>query len=295
VHILSKDIGQVHISHELVKQKIPILSDRASENNRQVLMTIALKGPLLKYDVRSEIGSEYSTISRRIDDLLKKGYLVEAGTRITQRGVPETQYGLTWIGLVASLAIDEVMKNALEVMQKNLTSLNTKDLQDIGFNFVKIYALVREFFESILTTQQIEAFTKALFKGYLNSPVPSLDHLAGAEGSLSIENLSWVMIVLQSSWSEISNLPDGQPIPVMDIIGLLDNPDILSLTQSLLLQASERFKEGLENQYRLLVHIPGEIGTILQGLSPEDKPSQKVKEFLENELSRPSFSLEVKE
>ncbi len=80
----------------------------------------------------------------------------------------------------------------------------------------------------------------------------------------------------------------------MRIIELFDDPSILHIAQSLLPQTSERFKEGLENQYRFLVHVPGEIGTILQGLKPEDKPSVKVKEFLEKELTRSSFSLEVK-
>jgi len=293
VHILSKKLAGTHINKELVAHKIPVFSGRASDNNVQIIKSIALSGPVLKYDVYKDIKGEYSTTNRRIDDLFRKGYLAKSGERKTQRGVLETRYGLTWIGLIASLAINEVRENALEIMEKHLTGLNIKSMQDSGFEFETLFRLVKEFFESILDSKQIETFITVLFKGYLHSPAPTLDSLASVEISY-FEIMQWIMVTLQYSMSEIETLPDGPPIPAMKIIELFDNPDILHLTQSLFPKISEHYKEGLENQYRFLVHIPSEIGTIIQGLDADDKPSVKVKEFLENELSRTSFSLEVK-
>lgn len=86
--------AQMHVSHinidELIPVKIPALAGRARVKNLLILETIAAEGPLLKYDVYKRLKereiTEYSTITRRIDFLKKKGYLGEAGKRITERG-----------------------------------------------------------------------------------------------------------------------------------------------------------------------------------------------------------------
>jgi DNA-binding PadR family transcriptional regulator len=285
----------------LVESKIPAYRGTKAQNNRLVLGYFSRKGSSLPYDAFKDMRNEghykknqYPTVYRRIKDLVEKGYLIEAGERSTKRGkrTEEIQYGISWIGLVASLAIEDIRRKILDVFELNLNSLDFEIRQNTGIYLNALFPSMRKIIETIYSQAQIETIVSLVFKAYLESSTPSLDNLKGASG---LGNLMWTMQVAQATMSEIEELPEGERIPAMRIIELFDDPSILQIAQSLLPPTSERFKEGLENQYRFLVHIPGEIGLLLQGLKSEDKPSLKVKEFLENELSRSSFSLEVKE
>ena len=69
---------------ELVKAKIPALGKRGAENNKIILLNIAMIGPSLKYDVCKSLElplSHYGTVSRRMDALKKGGYLAESAKR----------------------------------------------------------------------------------------------------------------------------------------------------------------------------------------------------------------------
>ena len=86
----------------LVKSKIAALNGRGAEYNRHILNDIAMNGHLLPYDVVNNLKSKglferiyYPTVIRRIKDLEKKGYLAEAGKRVTKRGkqTEESMYG----------------------------------------------------------------------------------------------------------------------------------------------------------------------------------------------------------
>ncbi len=288
-------------SDVLIESKIPAYRGTKAQNNKLVLSYLSLNGPSLPYDAFKDLkkaghykDNQYPTVYRRIKDLVEKGYLTEAGGRTTTRGkrTKEIQYGVSWIGLVASLAIEDVRNKILDVIELNLNSLDFELRQNTGVYLNALFPSIKKIIETIYSQAQIETIVLLVFKAYLESSTPSLDNLRDASG---IGSLIWTMQVAQATMSEIEELPEGDRIPAMRIIELFDDPSILHIAQSLLPQISERFKEGLENQYRYLVHVPGGIGTILQGLSPEDKPSAKVKEFLENELARPHFSLEVKE
>lgn len=302
MYILSgNQLLRYSFSDVLIESKIPAYRGTKAHNNRLVLGYFSRKGPSLPYDAFKDMRNEghykenqYPTVYRRIKDLVEKGYLREAGERSTKRGkrTEEIQYGVSWKGLVASLAIEDVRKKMLDVIELNLNSLDFELRQNTGIYLNALFPSIKKIIETIYSQAQIETIVLLVFKVYLESSAPSLDNLRDASG---IENLIWTMHVAQATMSEIEALPEGEGIPAMRIIELFDDPSILHIAQSLLPQTSERFKESLENQYRLLVHIPGKIGTILQGLSPEDKPSLKVKEFLEKEFARDSFTLEVKE
>ena len=84
--------SKLHIERELIESKIRILRDKGSENNKHVLEILSAKGPLIKYDLFKELKGlepksskdvQYSTVSRRVDALVNKGYLQAVGTRIT--------------------------------------------------------------------------------------------------------------------------------------------------------------------------------------------------------------------
>ena len=70
----------MHIEcEEIIRAKVPAFQGRDAKNNKLVLETFALHGPLIKYDVFKALKSKgvkhYPTISRRVDDLRKRGYL----------------------------------------------------------------------------------------------------------------------------------------------------------------------------------------------------------------------------
>jgi DNA-binding PadR family transcriptional regulator len=285
----------------LIESKIPALRGTKAQNNRLLLGYLSLKGPSLPYDAFKDLKKErhykenqYPTVYRRIKDLVKNGYLMEAGERSTKRGkqTEETQYSITWKGFVASLAIEDVRNKIIDAVERNLENLNFELMKGTGLYLSDFYPTIRKIIDTIFSKSQIEAIVTIIFKAYLESATPSLDNVNDISG---IGNWIWIIQIAQRAMSEIKELPEGEAIPVMDILGLLDDPNILHIAQSILPQLSNNFREGLENQYRFLVHTPSKIGTILQGLEPEDKPSLRVKEFLERELAKDYFTLEVKE
>jgi hypothetical protein len=81
----------MHIGiEELTLIRIPALRGRHESNNRFVLETLALQGPLIKYDIYKALKQRgikhYPTISRRVDDLKKKGSVGASGKRIIKVG-----------------------------------------------------------------------------------------------------------------------------------------------------------------------------------------------------------------
>lgn len=113
-------------SEEIIMAKVPAFRGRDARNNKLVLETLALKGPLIKYDIFKELKSKgvrhYPTISRRVDNLKQRGYLNVAGKRLIvvgKRKERSPKYSLTWRGFVASLAIETVKEKVLTVLENN--------------------------------------------------------------------------------------------------------------------------------------------------------------------------------
>jgi len=117
----------MHIEYEdLIRTKVPALHGRDAKNNKLILETVALHGPLIKYDIFKALKSKgvkhYSTISRRVDDLKKRGYLDIAGKRLTivgKRREESPTYALTWRGFIASLEIETVIGDIPRVLETN--------------------------------------------------------------------------------------------------------------------------------------------------------------------------------
>ena len=259
------------ISHinldELCQMKIPALKGRARTNNLLILETIAAEGPLLKYDVYRKLRKrgirEYSTVTRRIDSLRERKYLDEASKRITERGKREAEsmYGLTWKGFIASLVSENVQGNILKVIGKNpLLAIPEKE-------FVLLVL------EDIFDPKEVKAIAEILLYGYLMA-IPNLESIE--EDELWI----WILQALKEIPPDIvkvTEIPDRKK----DLTKLLDNPRILQYLKDKILPKISEYERNLYILFQFF-KILNELGDFVSKLDPEDKPSEKLKEYLEN-------------
>ena len=280
----------MHINQKQLKAKISIFMGRASEKNNQVLEVIALNGPLLKYDVNRFVGWHYSTVSRRIDDLNRRGYLTESGTRKTQKGDQETLFGLSWSGLIASLISENVRANIFNVIELNMETLQTG--KNTFIKFSQIFSLLKKI-STVYNEEQIAVFVKSLFLGYLSSSAPSLENMMEIADYPGVDNLMWSMMVLQQSFQYMSDENGENAVDILDVVKLVDDPEVLELVRVSAPLISMAFREGIEKQYLMTVYLPEQIGLVLDNLSSGDIASEKVKEMLDEEFGK-EFSLEVK-
>ena len=268
---MSKKTTHPHSNlNELVKARIPALGKRAAENNKAILEKVALEGPLLKYDVSKSLNlslSDYGTISRRIDALTKAGYLDEAGKRATRRGKQTKQslYGLTWRGFIASLSIQEVRENTLQVLNRNpLLAFPEKEI---------ILLVVKE----LVTRQEVETIARTILEAFLKT-IPNLE---------LVENEPMSMIAWLSSIKEIK-LPDGFELSRIqqdagELLRLLDKPAILQVVKKKIVPLIKQKTMETKAMYQIFL-VLNEVGEFISNLEVEDQPSKKVREFYENEL-----------
>lgn len=188
---------------ELLPLKIPVFSGIGADNTSLILEHIATSGPLLKYDIFKNLCfARYSTASRRIDDLRKRGYLAEAGKRSTTRGkrIEESMCGLTWRGFVASLSSQKVRANITSVLRKNpLLTLPEKE---------SILVVLDE----IITSEEFETISRTILEAYLNA-IPNLELIS--------DDLLWVWFF---AIKDFPRLPDNFKLSKMpeNALELLD-------------------------------------------------------------------------
>lgn len=273
-HILQNQSQALHINtKDLSEIKIPVLKGRGKNTNLLILESLAIEGPLLKYDVYKKLRErgvrEYSTITRRIDSLREKGYLDEADKRITKRGKQkaESMYGLTWKGFIASLVSNEVRKNVLQVIEKDpLLAIPEKEF---------VLLVVREIFNP----EEIETLTNYLLYSYLKA-IPNLDSIKEEELGL------WILQALKEAPSEginLTNIPEKKK----DLTKLLDNPKILRYVKKRILPLISEYERNFYVYFQFF-KILNQIGNYVKKLRPENKPSERLKEYLKN------FKLEEK-
>lgn len=261
-------LNQNRISHinfeNLAQIKIPALRGRAKINNLLILETLATEGPLLKYDVYKKLKKrgipEYSTITRRIDSLRKKGYLDEADKRITERGKrkAESMYGLTRKGFIASLVNRKVRKHVLQVIEKDpLLVIPEKEF---------VLLVVRE----ILDSKEVEIITSYLLYGYLKA-IPDLESIEEEELGL------WIFQALREISSKGINVTEISK--KKDLTRLLDNPRILQYVKERILPLISEYERNFYVFFQLF-KVLNQIGDYVKKLRPEDKPSDRLEEYL---------------
>lgn len=103
---------------------IRALEGRDRKSNRLILEALAFNNSLIKWEIHKAVKKfSWTTISRRVDDLKKRGYIMETGKRrivVAKRDEDTSEYGLTWKGFVACLYIRTVRENIIEAIKNNL-------------------------------------------------------------------------------------------------------------------------------------------------------------------------------
>lgn len=158
----------MHIEYEeIVRAKVPALHGRDARYNKLVLETLALYGPLIKYDVFKALKSKgvkyYPTISRRIDDLKERGYLAVAGKRMTTVGKRREEsptYALTWRGFIASLVIETVIEDITSVLENN-------PLLKFDLPYEMPKEMVINILKEMFTPIEVGTIARALLVGFL--------------------------------------------------------------------------------------------------------------------------------
>ena len=267
-HILQSYDNSTHIKlNDLFQLKIPALRGRGTANNILILEIFALEGPLLKYDIYKKLKergiSEYSTITRRIDSLREKGYLDKAGKRITKRGKQkeESMYGLTWRGFIASLVSNKVRADVLHVI--SITPL----LHIPEKEFVLLLL------EEILNPKEIELLTTHILSSFLKV-IPNLENIEDSELFL------WVFQALKEApftGISINKLSEKKK----DLTKLLDNPRILQYVKDRILPMISEYESNFYVIYQFFKTL-NVIGNFIQKLEPDNNPSERLKEYLQN-------------
>lgn len=281
-HILLNQKRTLHTNIDALSQmKIPALRGRVRTNNMLIFETLAIEGPLLKYDVYKTLKKrgipQYSTITRRIDSLREKGYLDEADKRITERGKrkAESMYGITRKGFIASLVSKKVRENVLQVIEKNpLLVIPEKEF---------VLLVVRE----ILDPKEIEIITNYLLYGYLKA-IPDLENIEEEELG------TWVFQAIREIPSKEINITEISETK-KDLTRLLDNPRILQYVKERILPIISDYERNFYDLFQFF-KILNQIGEYIKRLRPEDKPSDRLKEYLRTlELEEKMFQLEKEE
>jgi hypothetical protein len=254
---------------DLVELKIPALSGRGVDNNQRILRSIALKGPMLKYDIFKDVGMNYhSTVSRRVDNLVKKGYLREASKRVTERGkkTAESEYGLTWRGFIAALAIREVRENIPQTLEKNpLLNIPEKEI---------VLSILKE----LITTQELEIIAESMLEAYLKT-IPNLE---------LVENEPMNLFASLLSMKEMPKPPEGFrlskfPKDYAELLTLLDRPAIFKVIKERVIPLIRQQTITVKMLYQFLVAF-NELGDYISNLETKDKPSEKIKQYMETKL-----------
>lgn len=202
---------------EIIKTKVPALRGRDAENNKLVLETLALHGPMIKYDVFKSLKAEgikhYATISRRVDNLRKRGYLDVAGKRSITVGKREDEspmYSLTWRGFITCLTMKTVIGDIPTVLKKNpLLKLN------LPYEVPK--EVLINVMEELFTLREIGIISNAFLLGFLKALPRDIE-------SIKQENYIAYMVPALTEAPEIK-----EKFEQKDLTKLLEIPGLLEL------------------------------------------------------------------
>jgi len=205
----------------LASSKISAFQGKESRNNRLILESLALNGPAIKYGIFRVLKNtieNYPTISRRVDDLKRGGYIEAAGTRAVKVGnrIGESHiYGLTWRGFFASLAIENVRRNLLAVLEANsvLERMLPKSIPK---------RVVIDVLNNMFSKEELDRVVGGFLQGYLMAIPDNLESVKDAE---SVAYLVPAFIRSPNVWADVSKkdlsslfLIEGFPQLLLDMI-----------------------------------------------------------------------------
>ena len=225
----------MHIEKELIESKIRILRDKGSENNARILEILSSIGPLIKYDLFKELKRDgnknsdketrYSTVSRRVDDLVDKGYLRTVGTRtiiVGKRKEESPKYGITWKGFIAGLTIEYLAEDVLKILENN------PHLQ-LPFPREGPITITR----AIFSNKELKSITRALVTGYLKAIPKDLESLKPEQ-------------MLMYLFPAITEAPEiKENFEKKDVTKLLQIPEVFNFITSSLDKTEKMLEESL--------------------------------------------------
>jgi hypothetical protein len=255
----------MHIEQDLVESKIAILRESGHENNRAILNVLANEGPLIKYDLFKAIKKSrgisqktvYSTISRRVDDLASKGFLVIAGKKpiiVGKRHDESSSFGLTWKGVIAGLCLQPVSEKIFRVFEKN--SYLLRDFPEETWGIVT----------AVFTEEELRDFVGAFLVGFLSS-IP---------GDLSLVDSKHLAAYIIPAVAQMPNLQSS--FEGKDFSHLLEIPEVEMFTQKMLAQAEGYLEASLASVR--------ELGKSLR----ENAPAQNLKTIPSEAVKKEVYS-----
>ena len=225
----------MHIeSEEVIKAKIRALRGRDARNNKLVLETLALHGPLIKYDIFKALKGKgvkhYPTISRRVDGLKERGYLAVAGKRLItvgKRSEESPTYALTWRGFIASLVIETVIRDIPSVLENN-------PLLEFPLPPEVPREMVVSVLKELFTPREIGIITHSLLLGFLKALPGDIESIAEGE---------YVMYMLPA----FARAPEvKEKFGKKDLTTLLQIPGLLELALDLIKTYEKQLSELLK-------------------------------------------------
>ena len=186
-------------------------------------------------------------------------------------------YGLTWRGFIASIAINGVRRNLVQVL-KNSPLLIFPEKE-----------LVLPFLEENLTVQEAEILARAILESYLKT-IPDLEY---------VQNEPMSLLSSFFNMREKPELPQGFKLSKMprnteQLLQLLDKPTILEAVKGRLIPLIRQKTSEFETMYSVIC-IFNELGTYISRLEIKDQPSKKISEYIEHNLSPKLSELEMRE
>lgn len=225
----------MHIEKELIESKIRILRDKGSENNARILEILSSIGPLIKYDLFKELKTSgnknsdketrYSTVSRRVDDLVNRGYLQTVGTRtiiVGKRKEESSKYGITWKGFIAGVTIENVAEDVLKILEKN---------PHLPLPFPREAPI--KVTRAIFSKRELKSITQALVTGYLRAIPKDLESLKPEQ----------VLIYLFPAITEAPEIKES--FEKKDASKLLQIPEVFTFISNWLNKSEEMLEESL--------------------------------------------------
>lgn len=219
----------MHAYDSGVEMDIGAFKGKDSENNRIMLVTLALNDSLIKWEILKKVTEEkkqitWATVSRRVDDLRKRDYIMETGKRritVAKRELDTLEYGLTWKGIIASLTSKEVRKNIIKVIE-GILAVEKYQIEPQ----YKILEIVRRIYKE----NEIRDMTEKFYEAIKIMPLE-------LESANEIEFMFYLFPALTKI---------GFSIPKKDLSELKQKPDFLNWLYNACVEQEEELLKSLE-------------------------------------------------
>lgn len=149
---------------------LSVFKGRQAEYNKRILWVIALEGPLHKFDVWRKLATKkhgsgqgkvpYPTVSRRIDDLFNRGYLVPQQRMSPHRRREVKAYGLAFKSLLVSTKLLRTREEEVKILQRTQDFL----LPVLAFNYLIDTRFLLDLWLALLKEKTNERVWNFLYK-----------------------------------------------------------------------------------------------------------------------------------